>query len=67
MSDDFKYRAAVQASREFSARRAALHADFAAHENNQDEASAASTLQELARLDIEERAAADIYQRHQDS
>lgn len=67
MSDDFKYRAAHQASREFNARRAALHADFAAHESNGDEVSASQTLQDLARLDMEEQAAARLYQRHQDA
>jgi hypothetical protein len=66
-NDDFKNRTAQQAAREFNARRAALHADFAAHEQNQDEVSASQTLQELAKLDLEEQAAASLYQRHQDA
>jgi len=61
---DFKNRVAYQAGKEFQARRAALYADLAAHENNEDEMSGSQTLQELAKLEVEERAAADIYQRH---
>jgi hypothetical protein len=61
---DFKNRVAHQAATEFNARRAALQADFAAHEHNGDEMSAAQTMQELAKLDLEEQAAANLYNRH---
>jgi hypothetical protein len=64
---DFKNRVAHQAAVEFNARRAALHADFAAHEQNDDKFSGSQTLQELARLDLEEQAAARLYQRHIDA
>jgi hypothetical protein len=67
MSDDFKYRVALQASKEFGARRAALHADLAAHEQNGDETSGAESLRQLAELDLQERAAANLYQRHLDA
>jgi hypothetical protein len=67
MSDDFKNRVAHQAQREFHARRAALHADLAAHEQNQDEISGSETLRQLAQLDVEEQAAANLYRRHLES
>lgn len=66
-TDDFKDRVAHQAAREFNARRAALHADLAAHEQNGDEISGSQALLELAKLDVEERAAADLYRRHLNS
>jgi hypothetical protein len=65
--DDFKNRVAHQAAREFSARRAALHADLAAHEQNQDEISGSETLRQLAQLDVEEQAAANLSARHLDA
>jgi hypothetical protein len=67
MSDNFDDRVIRQAAREFNARRAALQADYAAHAQNQDEISASETARQLAQLNLEEQAAADLYQRHLDA